>query len=139
MKVRLGPLPSQGVRAWVQYAHEVLALVEGVAHDLPIQVPPDVVLEFERFLREWQQAAKIEPFMWEHELEAVQVRHLMTYWLNLAKVVSERVHLQGPTMPDLAEPFYEMLVDVILRGLAEEDAAAERLQKAWPFTVRETP
>jgi hypothetical protein len=121
------------VLAWVAYAREVLALVERLAHELPVQVPPDVVVAFGRYVDEWEKAAKTDTFEWEGELEALQVRHLMTYWLNLAKILSDRVHLQGPTMPEAAEPFYEMVIDVILRGLAEEDRAAERLQKAWPF------
>lgn len=133
MRLRLGPVPAAGALAWVRYARNVLGLVERLHSDLPIQVPPDVVLAFESYLDEWWHAAKTEPFVWEGELEASKVRHLMTYWLNLAKVLSERVHLAGPDMPEVAEPFYEMLIDVILRGLADEDEAAERLQKAWPF------
>lgn len=96
-------------------------------------MPPDVVESFEKYLCEWERTAQTEPFEWEGELAAFHVRHLMTYWLNLAKVLSERVHLQGPLMPEVAEPFYEMLVAVILEALAEEDAAAERLRRAWPF------
>lgn len=117
----------------MRYARDVLTLVEQLAHSLPFQVPPDVVVDFERYLDEWDAAAASDVFVWEGELDAFRVRLLMTYWLNLAKVLADRVHLQGPLMPDLAEPFYETLIDVILRGLAEEDEVAERLQKAWPF------
>lgn len=133
MRLRLGPVPSSGVRAWVAYASRVLDLIDRLAPELPFQVPPDVVADFRHYLDEWGAAARNDPFVWEGEPEAFRVRLLMTYWLNVAKVLADRAQVDGPQMPEESGPFYEMLVEAILGALAEEDETAERLQKAWPF------
>lgn len=138
--LRIGPLSAAGAREWIEYAQKTLGRFAGADDELPFDVPPDVVLAFAAYLSSWEAAAQTEPFIWSREVKAVEIRHLMTYWLNIAHVLSDEAAQRGATRtPAAGAAFYESLVEALLGALAEEDQIGDRLNEAWPRTDPPAP
>lgn len=138
--LQLGPLSAAGARDWIEYAKKTLGRFAGRVDELPFDVPPDVVLAFETYLASWEVAAQVDPFVWSREVEAFEIRHLMTYWLNIAHVLNDEATLRGaPRTTAAAAAFYQSLIEALLAALAEEDQVGGRLHQAWPGTSQPDP
>lgn len=138
--LRIGPLSASGALEWIEYAQKTLGRFAGIFDELPFDVPPEVVLAFDTYLSSWEAAAQTEPFLWSREVEAFEIRHLMTYWLNIAHVLSDEATYRGaPRTSGAGAGFYESLVEALLGALAEEDQIGDRLHEAWPRADRPNP
>jgi len=130
--VDLGPVPSASASAWADYARGVLA--SPVAADLP-----DAVREgFELFLREVEQQARATAeFRWSTQTTHEQVAFVVHAFHRLVVRLNADEDLRrSHELPELARPFYRLLVSSLLGALAGECAAsaafAEQLASFWP-------
>ena len=130
MRIKVGPFPSAGGQEWLQQARAyVVALRRG--HSLPFSVPTEVLDVFDRHLDEWAVLARTDPFEWSAEVDVVELRTLMTYWVNLAQYLADHPELQSGGPPE-ATRFYVDLTNAILGALTAEDEDARVLQERWP-------
>jgi hypothetical protein len=139
VQVEVGPLPSASARAWLRYARRVLDEVKTGA----FSVPSDVVVEFERYLDEWDEAAASDTFRWEGQADPAVVEYLLHAWFNLAKAQSRRIDAgEASRRPPEGAPFYNRLVEALLDALAAEGRAgsafAEELRTDWPGLGRDS-
>ena len=107
---------------------------------LPFDFPEEVALEFQRYLGMWEEAArKGGDFYWTGEDDDDFVRHLVTYWYNLASLVDREPDKYGVTRhaPE-ADEFYRPMMTQLLDGLAAGKHAefGARMRDAWPWPNR---
>ena len=133
MIVELGPYRSDAASAWIAHARQLLDFASTSRAELPIEVPPEVIEGFRWYLDEWDNAAdKRDDLRWSAEIEPTDLRTLLTYWLNLARVTDER---QLPISAQLASQFYPAIVADLLDALEKEPGYGrfcDRARMAWP-------
>ena len=142
VSVELGPLPASSALAWVINARRVVAILRGASGPLPFEVPDAIADQFDRYLAEWEAIASSETsFSWSGTADSDEVRHLMTYWFNMATILSERGPELGLTAPPEAEPFYVELVRGLTEALAEADdeGVGQTLRDSWPGVAEQAP
>lgn len=135
VSVEIGPVDARSALAWVTNARRVVSILREGAAPLPFEVPVDVADQFDRYLAEWEAIASAgRSFSWSGTADSDEVRHLMTYWFNLATVLAERGPELGLTAPPEAEPFYVDLVRALTEALAEvdEERVGQTLRDSWP-------
>jgi hypothetical protein len=135
--VRLGPLPSESVQSWLDYAQGVLAAVPTEAGGEGVWLPSDAIAGFERYLGEWSFAADQGPvFVWEGEIPREEAEYLFHAFFRVATHLSARAEASGPMAPVASEPFYRALVSGLLTALDQEGDAtsefSEHLRAFWP-------
>ena len=134
MHVEVGPFSSASAKAWIAHARGVL----DEARTGALSVPDDVLMEFERYLQEWDAAAaRSDTFRWEGEADPEVVEYLIHKWFMLAKAMSQRIDAgEDRRRPPEAAPFYNGLVRALLDALAAEGRGsedfAEELRTDWP-------
>lgn len=136
MEVSIGPVPTGSVSTWAVAAQRT---VRALRAQPELDVPDDVVNDFERYVVEWQELAASSPstFLWTGEVEVGEVRRLASYWALLANIARTDVHPTGvEPAPAEAQPFYDALVAAMAEVLAVEDAdsfSAKFEEVAPPF------
>jgi hypothetical protein len=135
--IRLGPLPSKSVNAWVGYARRVLAAVPTAPGGEGVWLPADVISGFERYLDEWSRAAeRTDPFTWEGEVPREEAEYLFHAFFRMATHLSTTAQATGPQAPAESEAFYHALVAGLLTALDREGDAtsefSEHLRAFWP-------
>ena len=89
VRVVLGPVPAQAALAWLHNAKRVVAMVRE-AGGFSVETPPEVADAFDAYLDEWLAVAESgDEFRWSAEIDTAVVRHLATYWFNLATAVHD--------------------------------------------------
>ena len=132
MRLDVGPLPSESVIAWVDYAAGVLG--SGATADLPA----DVVEGFRWYLLEWRRTAEGgAEFHWEADVSPEVAEYLMLPFFRMAEhlsVVAQR--RRRPAAPPESTAFYLLLVQAVLDALEQEGPAqaefADHLRSFWP-------
>ena len=149
VRVELGPLPSACAQVWLTHARTIIAKVQ--AAEVPSETPPEVARAFDAYLREWQVVADAfdgflrewqaiadasSEFRWHVDIDPDELRHLATYWFELANLLfTQATELGLPNLPAEGDPFYFELVAAMTDALvqAEDEARiGEKLQRSWP-------
>lgn len=134
MRIELGPYRSSAAHEWLAHARELVTLVAANRAQLPFNLPDEIVDELRWYIDEWDTAAsKADEFRWAGDVDRGDLRNLLTYWLNLARVSNDRPELG--VSAEGAREFYPAVVSDILDALAAHDADAafsRRLRAAWP-------
>lgn len=132
MRLDVGPVPSESVLSWVDYAAGVIASRGG--EDLPV----DVVEGFRWYLLEWRREAERGPeFHWEAEVSPEVAEYLMLPFFRTAERLSTiAVQRRRPAAPPESTAFYVLLVQAVLDALEQEGPAqaefADHLRSFWP-------
>jgi CheY-like chemotaxis protein len=135
VSVELGPVDAAAALAWVTNARRVVGILRERAAPLPFDVPVHIADQFDHYLAEWEAvAAANDTFSWSGTADSDEVRHLMTYWFNLATVLAERGPELGLSAPPEAEVFYVDLVRALTEALADadEERVGQTLRDSWP-------
>lgn len=137
VQVRLGPLPSEHVHAWVQYATHVLETVASEPGGPGVWLPADAVAGFESYLAAWSSEAEAaNPFVWEGDIPQEEAEYLFHAFFRVATHLATQAESAGAQAPDDSEPFYRTLVSGLLHALDQEgDATSEfsqHLRAFWP-------
>jgi hypothetical protein len=136
VKLAVGPVASASVVAFADHAEAVLdGKVRGI--EAGAGLPPDVLADFRRRLREWRRlAADGTAFRWEAEVAGDQAEYLIHAFYRLARRLDAAAVERGLAGPDEAQPFYRLLVGALLDGLADEGTGAaefaDHLRSFWP-------
>jgi hypothetical protein len=134
VNIELGPYSSEAARAWLTNARQLLQYAGENRTTLPFNLPPEIIDTFHWFLDEWQNAAeKSAEFRWSGDVDADDMRKLLTYWLNLANVANESAEFS--TSPEPARAFYPSVVGELIDSLEDQpghDTFCGRVRKAWP-------
>jgi len=135
MEVRVGPVASASVVAWVRYARRVLDRPDdGVVPT----VDPATVDEFRGYLDTWEaHAVGGDPFLWIGEVEPERLEFLAH---GFARIVEHLVHLADhrgvADAPADGDEFYQALVFSIIDALDRHGASthefSEQLRDRWP-------
>jgi CheY-like chemotaxis protein len=131
----IGPVDSASARAWIDNARAVLAGVRRAGEDLPLELPDDVGVAFDRYLDAWEAAARGDDvFLWSDEVDTEQVRRLVVYWFSLLTLDDDTWARFGlPFAPPESDVFYVELQRSVTDALAEADAEVGGTIKAsWP-------
>lgn len=131
MRLEIGPFPSAGGQEWIAQARLLVGFLRAGV-ELPFAVPPEVLDSFERSFAEWEEAVETDPFVWSAEVDVVEFRTLMQYWLNLAQYLADHPENQPPGNPE-ARQFYRNLVAGILAALSAADPESAVIEERWPF------
>jgi CheY-like chemotaxis protein len=135
MRLEVGPIDAGSARAWIANARAVLAGVRRAGDRLPLDLPPEVGEAFDRYLDQWEEAARDrDVFLWADDIDTEQVRHLVVYWFSLLTLDDDTWRELGlPFAPAESEPFYLALSEAVTDTLAEADAEVGTTIKAsWP-------
>lgn len=135
MRVHIGPLPSEGVLAWITYARGVMADRTAPDADPAARLSPDVVAGFVSFLDDWEEVARSsETFLWETDVDPEQVEFLALALFKIAVSLDDQVG--GTGRPPAADDFYQAFVTSFLDAMTAENEAlaayAEELRSSWP-------
>ena len=121
LSVRIGPVPSWSVLAWVHSARETLAALH---RDTRLGVPPDVVEQFTHLVDTWETHARASAeFHWSGSFAPSDVRRLGSYWALVADVARDLDHPEMQPATAAAEPFYNALVTAVGDVLAHDETA----------------
>ncbi len=128
----VGPVSSASALAFIGYARDVIDR-GAAAGDLP----PDVSGAFADYLTEWEGLARTGPeFTWVTTVPVEVAEYLVHAFYRLALRLADAARATGPASPPAGRPFYELLVDGLLDGMAGEGASAaefaEHLRSFWP-------
>lgn len=132
MRLDVGPLPSESVIAWVDYAAGVLG--SGATDELA----PDVVEGFRWYLLEWRHVAERgAEFHWEADVSPDVAEYLMLPFFRTAERLSAiAAQRRRRAAPPESTAFYVLLVQAVLDALAQEGPAqaefADHLRSFWP-------
>ena len=133
MRVDLGPVPSDSVKAWVVFGRETVAALRAEPGDIPSRA----LDRFVGYLDEWGALAeKDDPFRWSGEV-ATEVLEYLTNWLYRlgVRVQADADAGRGRTRPPEADKFHVVLVRSMLDALEREGAGpaqfAEQIRAAW--------
>lgn len=135
MIVELGPYAAGAARAWIANARQLLEFATSSRGTLPIDLPPEVIDTFRRYLDAWDAAADTgtdDTFHWTAEIEPTDLHTLLTYWLNLARVTRER---KLPVSEEPARHFYPAVVADLLDALRKDpryENFCDLARAAWP-------
>jgi hypothetical protein len=135
--VELGPLPSDSVLAWLDYAGTVL-MHDGAAPPLADDVPADATRSFLGYITEWHKAALRDPeFHWESDMPGEVAEYLVLAFYRIVQRLAEAAELRGaPLAPPEGHAFYVTLVHGLLDSLANEGPGAkefsDHLRSFWP-------
>ena len=137
VQVRLGPIPSEHVNAWVTYANHVLDTVATDAGGSGVWLPADAVAGFEAYLAAWSAVAdESDTFVWEGDVPQEEAEYLFHAFFRVATHLATQAETQGRQAPEGSEPFYRTLVSGLLHALDQEgDATSEfsqHLRAFWP-------
>ncbi len=132
VRLDVGPVPSESVLSWIDYAAAGLASGGGEG------LSPDVVEGFRWYLLEWRRLAERGPeFHWEAEVSSEVAEYLMLPFFRTAErlsAIAERRHRSAA--PPQSAAFYVLLVQAVLDALDQEGPAqaefADHLRSFWP-------
>ncbi|MBI2710699.1 MAG: hypothetical protein HYX34_13560 [Actinobacteria bacterium] len=133
MQVAVGPVPSSSVRAYVEYADQVLGDPAGPAAD----VPAEVLSAFRGYLDEWRAlAASGSDVTWKAEMPLEMAEYLVHAFYRLAQRLEQRAATIGRQSSPEIDAWYRCLVNGLLQGLATEGPSgaefADHLRTFWP-------
>jgi len=133
VQIELGPVPSDSVRAWIEFARETVDLLRSDPGD----VPPRALDRFVTYLDEWAAPAESsKTFRWMGELTVEPLEYL-TNWLYRTGVRVQADAAAGSkrAMPPAADKFYVVLVRSMLGALEREGSGpaqfAEQMRAEW--------
>jgi hypothetical protein len=133
MRLRLGPLPCDGARAWTADTLALFDVLDGEP-GLPFALPAEALAEMRSIVQAMQRrAATGTSFVWECDTTMADLKALITYWLNIGKLSSETLErVGGHWSDDVGERFHRLLLDALLEHLDGIDPAyADRLRRGW--------
>lgn len=137
VEVRVGPVPSSSVLAWVEFATAVLDGDDSIAVTGD-DVPDDAVHAFVGYLSQWKTVAAQGPeFTWSTDVASEVAEYLVLSFYRVAQRLGDLAEVRGMSMsPVEGEAFYAMLVDRLLEALAAESSGsaefAAHLRTFWP-------
>lgn len=133
MRVELGPIPSDCVGAWIDYAREVIDSLRTDPGDVPVRA----LDRFTVYLDEWSALAdRDDPFRWAGELSEELLEYLVNaLYRTEQRAGSDVVAGRRRTLPPRAEKFNALLVRTLLDALAaggrEPARWVEQLRHEW--------
>lgn len=131
VRLAIGSVASSAVLAWTEHGRKVLEELPG-REDVPFELPPETVRSLRTLLDEWMWLADgTVMFEWSCELEEIQVRTLVQYWLNIASYLARGGGYGGLKMSEEAKPFEHALLAAVVEAFADDDFG-RRLQEMWP-------
>jgi len=140
--LEVGPVSSDAVIAWIDYAEQVLATTtddpspDVVDEAFDDHVPAEVYAQFAAYLRDWRPIAESTPeFHWTLDVEPEVAEYLVHAFFKLSWRQA-RVAAEAPRMSPSAIVFNRHLVKRMLGSLSSEGPAeaefAEHLRSFWP-------
>jgi hypothetical protein len=138
VRVHVGPLPSEGVTEWIVFARRMLDDGPTGRRPLSETTSDEVLVEFRRFLDEWDAAARSsDTFVWETEIDPEQAEFLAHALFNIATEVFTAANRRGTfETPPAGAPFYRAFIEAFLHAMTMENkslaAYAEELRTSWP-------
>lgn len=137
MHLRLGPVSADGARDWLRYAREVVASVPADPGEDGVWLPADAVAGFDTYLTAWEAACAEDPFVWEGEVDLVEVEYLFHAFFRLVTHLAEQAERTGDVRaPASSDAFYQSLVSGLLDALDREgdptSEFSEHLRSFWP-------
>lgn len=131
VKLAIGPVPSSAALAWIEHGQKVLEDIPG-RDDVPFELPPETIRALRALLEEWLWAADgAVTFEWSSELEEIELRTLVQYWLNIASYLARGGGYGRLKMSVEAVPFEHALLSSVLEALGDDDFG-RRLGEMWP-------
>ena len=131
--MEIGPVPAPAVRAWLNYAREVLDALRRASDGLS----PRLLDQFEGYVEQWsEQVRGTDVFRWEGEVDSDHLEYLVNGLYRVGERVEEeadegRMRLRPPE----ADKFHALLVAGLLDALAAEGPAhaqfVEQLRERW--------
>ncbi len=133
MRVDIGPVPSDSVKAWISFSRGVVAQLRSDPGD----IPPRALDRFSGYMDAWSAVAeRSDPFRWSGEVTAEMLEYL-TNWLHktAVRVQADAEAGKGRTRPPEADKFHIVLVRSMLDALEREGPGpaqfAEQLRAEW--------
>jgi hypothetical protein len=136
--IDVGPLDSPGVLVWTALARKIVRDAENDGEVFGLELPPDVITDFARYVEEWNDAAEQSPqFRWTADVDPDVAVYLVNAFYRLAERMAAAAVERGHRLfPDEARPFYWALVSALLNALEAEGPPratfAESLREFWP-------
>ncbi len=142
MRLLVGPVPPECAAVWTEWALEAIEELRAE----PVSsgpLGPETLDAIDSYVRAWAEATRRrgEVFHWQSEVEPDQLEYVTNALYNLDGRLSHQVMCgQRRAAPVEAEVFHGVLVDALLRALAEESpsraAFSEQLGQTWPSLRR---
>lgn len=128
--MEVGPVAAASAVAYSDFAESVLA-------ERGLHLPADVRTSFDRYIGEWRTLAEgSDPLVWETEVEVEVVEYLVLAFYRLTQQVDAASGGPARARPDAVEPFYQALVEGLLKSMAEAGPGSaefsDQLSSFWP-------
>ncbi len=133
MRLRMGPLSSEGARAWTTDTLALLDALQSCA-DLPFSLPDEMVSLYRTILERMHDLAEgTTEFFWECDTTLEDLKPVVTYWVNIGNLTDAAVEaLGGQWSRPAGEAFHSELLRSLLTQLEEsEPVFAARLRTTW--------
>lgn len=131
VRLSIGPLPSSAVLSWTEHGRKVLEEIPGRS-DVPFDLPPEAIRSLRALLEEWMWVADGSvTFQWSSDLDDIELRTLVRYWLNIASYLANGGSYGGLKIRPEAEPFEAALLSAVVAAFGDDDFS-HRLQEMWP-------
>lgn len=140
MHLRLGPLSSEGARAWTTNTLALLDALRGCP-DLPFALPDEMITVYRSVLEGMRSMAEgTTEFVWECDTTLEDLKPVVTYWVNIGNLSDATLEvLGGHWACPAGEAFHSEMLESLLSQLEEsEPEFGARLRSIWsaPRTTR---
>lgn len=138
IEMRVGPVSSGAVRAWVVSTRQIVDAV--AAHPEVLEgppLPPEMIAQFHGYLNVWEQLAGAgDPFFWAARGDPGDVERLVSEWARIDGMSDDQLAALGcQWSPPEARPFFQSLTEAVITALERHHVTRElarALKRSWP-------